>query len=355
MAATSIARSMSTESQGVASPPRLSVDAVVPQPSPQYAPYRPRSSSMHPPRPTRSVPPTPDHIDTAISQARSLGTTPAQHSRSLFDSPIEHKQDVPLPDVPPQSQKQDGEKGNEAATDAPPQSTKAIAANPMEALQANNPEELTPLRAHYLKKSLIQLQFERELEAITTPNPHWPNVSTLSYLGPPFQPPPKNAPDIDMPFLQYMFRQFVLTFPFMASAPKDFYSQKLQPFVASMISRSLSSSSVLDDDDAESKGEKATRKKLLLKVERNLSLFLGAATRLVEKEEVVRLTQADLDRLETLSKKRMAKLKKNRDWFEVNIVSVRTVVDKGRVRSRAHDVSFSHLRQGCDSTPCRNS
>ncbi len=130
----------------------------------------------------------------------------------------------------------------------------------------------------------------------------------------------------------------------MASAPKDFYSQKLQPFVTSMISHSVSSSSILDDELAENKGEQATRKKLLLKVERNLSLFLGAATRLMEKEEVVRLTQADLERLETLTKKRQAKLRKNVDWIEVNIVCVRTVTEKGRVRSRAHDVRFTvHL------------
>lgn len=244
--------------------------------------------------------------------------------------------------LPPSSEKptQDHDPGAKAndADPSPQPYIKSVATNPIQRLQVNDPEELTPLRAHYLKKCLIQLQFERELSAITTPNPHWPNVSTLSYLGPPFSPPPKDAPNIDMPFFRYIFQQFVLTFPFMAAAPKDFYSQKLQPFVKSTISQSLSSSSVLDDDLAENKGEKATRKKLLLKVERNLSLFLGAATRLVEKEEVVRLTQADLERLETLAKKRQAKLRKTVDFFEVNIVSVRAVTEKGRVRSRIHDV-----------------
>ncbi|KAF9453006.1 hypothetical protein P691DRAFT_659540 [Macrolepiota fuliginosa MF-IS2] len=266
-----------------------------------------------------------------------MRTAPPQQP-GFSGSPIVRKPGAPLLETPAAVQGQDGDRGNgNEVTGVPPQHTKVVATNPIEALNVNNPEELTPLRAHYLKKSLIQLQFERELEAITTSNPHWPNLSTLSYLGPPFQPPPKNAPDIDMPFLGYIFRQFVLTFPFMASAPKDFYSQKLQPFVASMISRNLSSTSVLEDDAAESKGEQVTRKKLLLKVQRNLGLFLGAATRLAEKEEVVRLTQVDLDRLETLSKKRMAKLRKNRDWVEVNIIGVRTVIDKGRVRSRAHD------------------
>jgi hypothetical protein len=194
--------------------------------------------------------------------------------------------------------------------------------------------DLTPLRAHYLKKSLIQLQFTRELDAITTSAPN--NISTFSYLGPPFSLPPKDAPPLDLPFLRYIFRQFVLTFPFMAAAPKDFYSEKLQPFMASALSRNLSPTSVLDDGPEGS--EQATRLKLLAKLERNLSLFVGAATKLVEREEVVRLSQADLDRLEMLAKKRLARNLKPKDIFEVNIVSVRTVVDKGRMRSRVHEV-----------------
>ncbi|KAF5363538.1 hypothetical protein D9756_000365 [Leucocoprinus leucothites] len=348
MAATTVARS---NSQGTPVPSptpqgaRMSVDAIVAQPAPQYAVYRPRSSSMHPPRPTRSVPPTPDQIDTTRivpSTSRALNTAPLHRSQSLFDSPVqENRVEAPLTDVPAESERGNEDQGKGKAAqveikDGPPH-TKTVAANPIEALNANDPNELTPLRAHYLKKSLIQLQFERELEAITTVDPRWPNVSTLSHLGPPFQPPPKDAPVLDMPFMRYIFRQFVLTFPFMASAPKDFYSQKLQPFVTSMISRNLSASSVLDDDEAEGKGEQATRKKLLVKVEKNMSLFLGAATRLAEREEVVRLTQADLDRLETLTQRRQARMKKNRDWFDINIVCVRTVLEKGRVRSRAHD------------------
>ncbi|KAJ3560244.1 hypothetical protein NP233_g10967 [Leucocoprinus birnbaumii] len=341
MAATSVAR---TNSQGTPVPSatptqgaRMSVDAIVAQPAPQYPVYRPRSGSVRPPRPTRSVPPVPDQIDTTrglpSTSRPALNTAPLSRSQSLLDSPAQEiRTQTPEREVEVKGE----QKAVSETNDALPH-VKSVAANPIEALNASNPNELTPLRAHYLKKSLIQMQFERELEAITTVNPHWPNVSTLSYLGQPFQPPPKDAPVLDMPFLRYFFRQFILTFPFMASAPKDFYSQKLQPFVTSMIARNLSASSVLDDDEAEGKGAQASGKKLLSKVEKNMSLFLGAATRLAEKEEVVRLTQVDLDRLESLTKKRQARMKKNRDWFEINIVCVRTVMDKGRVRSRAHD------------------
>ena len=124
----------------------------------------------------------------------------------------------------------------------------------------------------------------------------------------------------------------------MAAAPKDFYSDKLQPFIHSLLTKDLSSASILEDDDPEV-SEQATRQKILSKIERNLALFVGSATKLVEPEEVVRLSQADLDRLETLAERRRERLAKRKDVFEVNIVSVRTVTDKGRMRSRIHEVT----------------
>ncbi|KAG6884712.1 hypothetical protein C0993_008780 [Termitomyces sp. T159_Od127] len=212
------------------------------------------------------------------------------------------------------------------SNDSPPDGELAIEAQnnqpPVPALPQLT--DLTPVRAHYLKKSLVQLQFRREIDAITTYTPN--NADTLSFLGPPFSPPPKDAPFVDLPFLRYIFRQFVLTFPFMVAAPKDFYSEKLQPFVASALSRNLSSTSILDDDNA----DQASRKKLLARVERNLAMFVGSAIKLVEQEQVVRLNQSDLDRLENLARKRMAKAPKTRVVFEVNVIGVKTVVDKGR-------------------------
>jgi PX-associated len=194
--------------------------------------------------------------------------------------------------------------------------------------------ELSPIRAHYLKKTLIQLQCNRELQTISSNA--YNNVSTLSYLGPPFSPPPKDAPRIDLPFTRYLFRQFVLTFPFLASAPKNFFPEKVQPFVASLLSRNLYPASVLDHDDKDA--EQVGTAKLLAKLERNLALFLNYAVKVAEKEDVVRLRQSDLQRLELLAKRRREKLAKFKDVFDVNVVCVRSVVEKGRVRSRAHEV-----------------
>ncbi|KAF8592326.1 hypothetical protein K439DRAFT_1323460 [Ramaria rubella] len=201
---------------------------------------------------------------------------------------------------------------------------------------------LTPLRAHYLKKTLISLQFTNELEGLTRPSPTL-TISPLSYLGPPFTALPKDAPALHFPFMRFMFQQFVLTFPFLTAAPKDFFPQKVQPFVASVLARNLSATSPFDKDAEQA--EQATRDKIISKIQRQFSLLLGSATKLVEPEEVVRLSQKDLERLEALAQKRQARELKIKDTFDVNIVGVRTVVDKGRVRSRAHDEFLIRTRR----------
>lgn len=205
---------------------------------------------------------------------------------------------------------------------------------------ANVSVELTPLRAHYLKKELVQLQFRKELTALTTVPRN--NISTFSYLGPPFTPPPKDGPRLDLPFLRFMFRKFVLSFPFLASAPKNFFPEKLQPFMASLLSRNLSPASPLDNRPENS--EEATRLKLLGKLEKNFAVLITSGTRLTEHEDVVRLTQKDLDRLEAIAKKRAAREKKLKDMFEVNIVCVRTIVERKRVRSKMHDVRLFFIQ-----------
>ncbi|KZT62904.1 hypothetical protein CALCODRAFT_513796 [Calocera cornea HHB12733] len=193
---------------------------------------------------------------------------------------------------------------------------------------------LTPLRAHYLKKTLIELELSQELALLMTP-PTDPSVSTLSYLGPPFAPAPKGKAE-DVPLLRYMFCQFALTFPFLSAAPKNFFSGKLQPFVSSLLAKNITSQGALlssEDDQA----EQQSRRKMFQKLEKHLAVILGAATKLTEKEEVVRLTQRDLERLEELARRRKRRVREGREVFDVNVVSVRTVVAKGRVRSRAHE------------------
>lgn len=214
------------------------------------------------------------------------------------------------------------------------------------ALASPDETTLTPLRAHYLKKSLVTLQFSKELLGFTEMDPAWPTLSPLSYLGRPFTPPPKGAPRLEVPFLKFMFRQFVLTFPFISSAPKDFFPLKAQPFVSSLVSRNLSTTDdVLGMDDPEIDPELRSRQKIIAKAEKYFSLILGSAVRMMEAEEVVRLSQRDLDRLETLARRRAARIHRVRMAFDVNIICVRTVVEKGRVRSRVHEEFIIRTRR----------
>ena len=45
-----------------------------------------------------------------------------------------------------------------------------------------------------------------------------------------------------------------------------------------------------------------------------------------------------MDGLETIAHRRRNKLMKNKDIFEVNVICVRTVVDREQVRSKVHEV-----------------
>ncbi|KAG6378533.1 hypothetical protein JVT61DRAFT_12795 [Boletus reticuloceps] len=208
------------------------------------------------------------------------------------------------------------------------------------------PTDLTPLRAHYLKKALVTLQIRNDLDDLTRA----PSASTLAYLGPPFAPPQSPSPRLDLPLLKYIFRHFVLTFPFLAAAPDDFYSGKLQPFVDSLFARNLSSSLLLDDSDPQD----PTPRKGIAKVERNLAMFITSAIKLDEPEDILRLSQADLQSLERAVDKRLARHNPRNSNFHVNIVSVRTVTEKGRVRSHVHEeflirTTLSHDRHVCVS------
>ncbi|CAL1700646.1 unnamed protein product [Somion occarium] len=286
-----------------------------------------RTQSERPRRPTRDLPSEPlPHIFRAHTEG-SIGS--AQSDQQTFLTPL----------ASPVAS--DGEFVESPITEEPP----SLNGTAQDRIGIVTPQHdsttLTPLRAHYLKKELVQLQFHREFSALMTVPAN--NISTLSYLGPPFTPPHKDGPRLDLPFLRYVFRQFVLTFPFLASAPNDFFPNKLQPFIASLLSRNLSPTSVLDDNPENS--EEAARYRLMAKLERNFTMLLTSGTKLMEREEVVRLTQADLSRLETLARRRAARAGSVKDTFELNIVCVRTVVEKGRVRSRAHEEFIIRTRR----------
>jgi hypothetical protein len=224
--------------------------------------------------------------------------------------------------------------------------------------------ELTPLRAHYLKKTLIGLVVERELNALCDPSL---GASALGLLGPPFQPLSHDGKMMkisrtegeqgDLPVLRYLFHQFLLPFPFLAAAPPTFWSGKVQPFITSFlaINQTRLSPTALSSGGGnggepdlslaseEELIEYHARRKLWEKMQKQLAMLFGAGIKLTSGEEVVRINQGDLRKLEIAGeearKKMLERQARMGPGFDVNVICVRNVVEKGRVRSKNHDVS----------------
>ncbi|KAJ1032692.1 hypothetical protein NDA16_000714 [Ustilago loliicola] len=229
----------------------------------------------------------------------------------------------------------------------------------------SNPTSLTPLRAHYLKKTLIRLQMEKEVAQLSTKD-------ALSTFGPPFRPSPE-ARRTDLPLLRFMFQHFVLTFPFLRSAPPNFFADKVQVFFDKFLERNISGT---DDRD-----ESTKRRKLTNKFEKYFVLLLGSAIKVKGiGEDVVRISERDRLKMSAVEARRKAALGRAAaspetnsrhldvpsdeqpsssqsalsstsslspgSGFDINVVSVRNVVTKGRLRSRAHEEFIIRTRRG---------
>ena len=137
----------------------------------------------------------------------------------------------------------------------------------------------------------------------------------------------------------------------------------MQPFLSSFLATTgYSQGTTLSPEEeriAESlmtkdeKKEADEKKKLWAKVEKHLALMVGVGVKLTSGEEVVRIGQSDLRRLEEAQEER--RVEKHRPkvendgtgsaadpaaalLFNVNVVGIRVIVEKGRVRNRSHEV-----------------
>jgi hypothetical protein len=108
----------------------------------------------------------------------------------------------------------------------------------------------------------------------------------------------------------------------------------------------------------EEKKEVAERAKLWNKVEKHGALMVGIGIKVVGGEEIVRIGQSELRRIEQEREARRQQWMAKRGFagpsvdgappppntgmvFEVNVVGVRLVSEKGRVRSKSHEVRFA--------------
>lgn len=79
-----------------------------------------------------------------------------------------------------------------------------------------------------------------------------------------------------------------------------------------------------------------------------MTLLLGSAIKLEGGEEVVRINQEDLRLLEEEARRKIGSKGVRAEieaesGFEINVIGVRDVRDKGRVRSKSHEVSTSTI------------
>ncbi|PWN50886.1 hypothetical protein IE53DRAFT_410573 [Violaceomyces palustris] len=227
--------------------------------------------------------------------------------------------------------------------------TSARAALP-QLVNPSDPMALTPLRAHYLKKTLLKLQVEREIAQLSTKD-------ALATFGPPFK-PSAIARRTDLPLLRFMFQHFVLTFPFLRSAPPNFFSDKVQVFADRFFEKNISST----DDRTES----TKRRRLANKMEKYFVLLMGAAIHVKGVgEEVVKIGDRDRKKMAVMEARRKAALggvvpsphdsrpgsssshhsHNQLTSFDINVISVRNVVTRGRIRNRVHEEFIIRTRR----------
>ncbi|CAG8449889.1 3792_t:CDS:10 [Funneliformis caledonium] len=180
-----------------------------------------------------------------------------------------------------------------------------------------NPTPLSPLQVHYLKKELISRQIKSEIQLLS-------QYGALKNLGPPFA--NKDCVETDTPFLRFIFSRFVLTFPFLQKADSTFWS-KLSEFLNEFAKKNISTTSTRD--------ERTKRKKLGEKIVNELTLLLNAGIKTTAgKDESIKVDFTSA--YENRNRKLLNDLSCTINGWNINIVSVRTVLEKHRIREHAH-------------------
>lgn len=189
---------------------------------------------------------------------------------------------------------------------------------------------LSPLRAHYLKRTLLSLALQRELALLHRPD-------ALVLLGPPFASlQGTEAGKVDLPLTRFLLHHFVLSFPLLSAADKRFYAD-LQDFVQDFLSRNISTG---EEDES-------FRLRLAKRLEKYLALILSSSIKLADndgQEQVVRISDTSLPPPSSSTgtappggNKDLPPVPPKEDDFAVNVVTVRTTVVKGRIRNGSRD------------------
>ncbi|KAK9476561.1 hypothetical protein V1514DRAFT_336562 [Lipomyces japonicus] len=228
--------------------------------------------------------------------------------------------------------------------------------SPISSSPTNKSFVLTGQQEHYLKKELISLELERELALLSAPD-------ALRKFGAPFRSVDQTAViqqksrskffrsnnvtvqlplsveikpgDSDFPILRHVFVDHVRNFPFLEKTKEtEFWQDKVQTFWESFATKRISST--------QDRTEETKRKRLAFKVQKLVELMMSSGIRTTSGlERGVTIHDSDSAYKQTDEDKLNFMVDNASDGhpingFDVNIVGVKVVSDKKRLRHHEH-------------------
>lgn len=182
-----------------------------------------------------------------------------------------------------------------------------------------------------LKRELISEQVGSEINELNSP-------TALRRFGAPFKSDLGEVTpyDSELPILRYIFVHHVREFPFLDKAKeKEFWQDKLQVFLESFASKSISSS---EDRLEETKRRKLAKKSTKL-VELMMVSGIPTSSGFEERIRFSELEVVDRDAIDTGVLHTQPEGNLINGW-DVNMAGVRVVKVKGNLRSQKHAVSI---------------
>ncbi|WBW73134.1 mitochondrial DUF3818 and PXA domain conserved fungal protein [Schizosaccharomyces osmophilus] len=150
-------------------------------------------------------------------------------------------------------------------------------------METSSTDEQAALQRHYLKKELLSLLVEEELAFIG-------DSSNLVHLGTPFMnkdEPPIPFDDSKIPILRFIFKKFVLTFPFLDPACQtQLWNVSFRNFLSAMYENSVS---VLPDDP-----DATYMHKMEMKFHGMLTLLMSRAISCIQGEKSIGHDRIDM-------------------------------------------------------------
>ncbi|ETS86423.1 hypothetical protein PFICI_00251 [Pestalotiopsis fici W106-1] len=188
-------------------------------------------------------------------------------------------------------------------------------------------QTLTGKQEHYLKRELISEQVDWEISELNSP-------TALRRFGAPFKSEFGEVSPLDseLPILRYLFVHHVREFPFLDKAKeKEFWQDKLQVFLESFASKSISSS--------EDRLEETKRRKLAIKCRKMVELMMVSGIRTASGfEERIRFAELEIVDANAIDTGVLNTLPEGNyvNGWDVNVAGVRLTTVKKRLRSHKH-------------------